>query len=67
MENTIVRIQDKISRFLLLTNKYYKKQVERQIARNSFKELPKNPSQEFEHKVNLWINKWQSNKTLKNG
>ena len=43
MENTVVRIQDKGSRFLLLTNEDYKNKVEHQIARSSFKELPSDP------------------------
>ena len=64
MENTVVRIQDKGSRFVLLTNEDYENKVEHQIARSSFKELPSDPSQEFERKVKLWIDKWQSNKTL---
>ena len=44
MENTVFRIQDKGSRFLLLTNEDYKNKVEHQIARSSFKELPSDPS-----------------------
>ena len=66
MENGVVRIQDKGSRFVLLTNEDYENKVEHQIARSSFKELPSDPSQEFERKVKLWIDKWQSNKTLSN-
>ena len=52
MENTVVRIQDKGSIFLPLTNQDYENKVEHQIARSSFKELPSDPSQEFERKVN---------------
>ena len=66
MENTVVRIQDKGSRFVLLTNEDYENIVEHQIARSSFKELPSDSSQEFERKAKLWIDKWQSNKTLSN-
>ena len=66
MENTVVRIQDKGSRFVLLTNEDYENKVEHQIARSSLKELSGDPSQEFERKVKLWIDKWQSNKTLSN-
>ena len=58
MANTVVKIQDKGSRFVLLTNEYYVKKVEQQIARSSFKELPNGPSQEVEQKVKLWI-EWQ--------
>ena len=64
MGNTVVRIPDKGSRFVLLTNEDYENKVEHQIPRGSFKELPSDPSQEFERKVKLWIDKWQSNKTL---
>ena len=66
MQNTVVRIQNKGSRFVLLTNEDYENKVEHQIPRSSFKELPSDPSQEFERKVKLWIDKWQSNKTLSN-
>ena len=44
MENTVVRIQDKGSRFVLLTNEDYENIVEHQIARSSFKELPSDSS-----------------------
>ena len=64
MENAVVRTQDKGSRFVLLTNEDYENKVEHQIARSSFKKLPSDPSEEFERKVKLWIDKWQSNKTL---
>ena len=66
MENTVVRIQDKESRFVLFANEDYENKVEHQIAKSSFKELLSDPSQEFELKINLWIDKWQSNKTLSN-
>ena len=54
MENTVVRIQDKGSIFLPLTNQDYENKVEHQIARSSFKKLLSDPSQEFERKVKLW-------------
>ena len=53
-KNTVVRIQDKGSRFVLLTNEDYENKVEHQIARSSFKELPSDPSKEFERKIKLW-------------
>ena len=40
MENAIIRIQNKGSRFDLIRNQYYEKKVEHQIARSSFKEPP---------------------------
>ena len=66
MGSTVARIRDKGSRLALLTNEDSEKKVEHQIVRSSFKELPSERSQEFEHKVKLWIDKWQSNKTLSN-
>ena len=57
MENTVVTILYKGSRFVLLKNKDYENKVQHQIARSSFKELPSDPSQEFERKVKLWIDK----------
>ena len=66
MENTVVRIQDKESRFVLFANEDYENKVEHQIAKSSFKELLSDPSQECERKIKLWIDKWQPNKTLSN-
>ena len=66
MENTVVTIQDKGPRFVLLANEDYANKVEHQIARSIFKKLPSDPSQEFVCKVKLWIDKWNSNKTLSN-
>ena len=60
IENAVVRIQAKGSRFVLLTNEDYENKVEQQIARSSSKELPSDPSQEFERKVKLWTDKCQS-------
>ena len=37
MGDTVVRIQDKRARFVLLTNEDYEKKVERQIARSLFR------------------------------
>ena len=66
MENTVVTIQDKGPRFVLLTNEDYANKVEHQIARSIFKKFLSDPSQEFVGKVKLWIDKWHSNKTLSN-
>ena len=48
MENTVARIQDEESRFVVLTNEDYENKIEHQIVRRSFNELPKNPNPEFE-------------------
>ena len=66
IENAVVRIQDKGSRFVILSNEDDENKLEQQIARSSFKELPGDPSQEFECKAKVWIGKWKSNKTLSN-
>ena len=66
MENTVVRIQDKGSKFVLLTNEDFKKKVKHQIARSLFKGFPNDLSQKFEHNVRPWINTWQSIKALNN-
>ena len=56
MENTVARIKDKGSRFVLLRNKDFKKKEKHQVARSLFKGLQNDPSQKFEHKVKPWIN-----------
>ena len=66
MMNTVVRIKDKGSRFVLLPNKDFEDKLELQRARSSFKELPSERSQEFERKVKLWIDKGHSKKTFSN-
>ena len=48
MENTVARIRDEESRFVVLTNEDYENKIEHQIARSSFNELPNNPNPEFE-------------------
>ena len=48
MENTVARIQDEESRFVVLTNEDYENKIEHQIVRRSFNELPNNPNPEFE-------------------
>ena len=55
MENTVARIQDEESRFVVLTNEDYENKIEHQIARSSFNELPNNPNPEFEWKVKLGL------------
>ena len=64
MENTVVRRQDKRTRFVLLINEDYEKKVEHQRARSSFKVLSNDSSQKFEQKLKLWTEMWQPNKIL---
>ena len=53
-----IRIQDKGSRFVILENRDYEQKIKYQIERSSFKQLPQDPSKQFEMKVNNWIEKW---------
>ena len=50
-----IRIQDKSSRFVILENRDYAQKIKYQIERSSFKQLPQDPSKQFEMKVNSWI------------
>ena len=52
-----IRIQDKGSRFVILENRDYEQKIKYQIERSSFKQLPQDPSKQFEMKVNNWIEK----------
>ena len=60
------RIQDKGSRFLLLTNEDQEDKMEHQIARISVKGIMKGTSQKCARKFKLWIKTWQSYKTGSN-
>ena len=57
-----IRVQDKGSRFVLLTNEQYCKKVQYQINRSSFTLLNSDPKKIFEDKTNTWIEKWISRK-----
>ena len=61
-----IRIQDKGSRFVILENRDYEQKIKYQIERSSFKQLPQDPSKQFEMKVNNWIEKWHSKNILDN-
>ena len=61
-----IRIQDEGSRFVILENRDYEQKIKYQIERSSFKQLPQDPSKEFEMKVNNWIEKWHSRNILDN-
>ena len=47
-----IGVQDKGSRFVILENTDYEQKIKHQIERSSFKQLPQNPSKQFEMKVN---------------
>ena len=57
-DNNIVRVQDKGSRFVVLNNDDYDHKEEDQINRRSFLWLDHNPTQEFDFKVEKWLEKW---------
>ena len=57
-KNTLVRIQDKGSRFVLLTNKDFEEEIEHQITIGSFDDFPSESSKE--------LGKWESNETSTN-
>ena len=47
--------KDKGSRFVILENRDHEKKAKYQIERSSFKQLPQDPSKQFEIKVINWI------------
>ena len=59
-KDQIIRVQAKGSRFVILENRYYEQKIKYRIERSSFKQLPQDPSKQFEMKVNNWIEKWDS-------
>ena len=54
------------SRFIILEKRDYEQKIKYQIEKSSFKQLPKDPSKQFEMKVNNWIEKWHSKNILDN-
>ena len=58
------RIQDKGSRFVILDNDDYIEKIDYQLRRSSFIELNDDPSNDFEIKVIMWIEKWKRNGVL---
>ena len=61
-----IKVQDKGLRFVILENRDYEQKIEYQIERSSFKQLPQDPSKQFEMKVNSWREKWHSKNILDN-
>ena len=59
-----ISIQDKGSRFVILDNVDYKEKVQHQINRSSFEKIAENPNKTYEKRVNTWIEKWYSNKSI---
>ena len=49
-----------------MENRDHEKKTKYQIERSSFKQLPQDPSKQFEIKVINWIEKWRSKNILDN-
>ena len=58
-ENCCVRVQDKGSRFVMISNDEFCEKVNTQIGRTSFIQLPHDITKSFENKVNNYIKKWE--------
>ena len=52
-------MQDKGSRFVVISNDEYFEKVNTQIGRSSFIKLPHDMTKSFENKVNSYIKKWE--------
>ena len=57
-DNKVLRVQDKSSCFVVLSNNDYESKVQNQIDCSSFTETDIGYSKDFEEKVNSWISKW---------
>ena len=58
MDDKVIRVQDKGSRFVVLDTNSYIEKFEHQINRISFDKLDTDPSPKFKEKVNDWLKKW---------
>ena len=54
-DNKVTRVQDKVSRFIVLDISSYIEKVEHLINRSSFDKLDDNPNPKFKEKVNNWL------------
>ena len=57
-DDKVIRVQDKGSRFVVLSNNDYESKVQHQIDSSSFTETDIDYSKNFEENVNSWILKW---------
>ena len=57
-DDKVIRVQDKGSHFVVLSNNDYESKVQHQIDRSSFTETDIDYSKNFEENVNSWILKW---------
>ena len=65
-DDKAIRVQDKGSRFVALSNNDYESKVQHQIEPSSFTETDNNYSKNFEEKFNSWISKWTSKGVIDN-
>ena len=63
-KNETVGVQDKSSRFVILDNHNYEKNMQAQINRSSFNQLEEDPSKKFDIQINNWVLKWNRKKVL---
>ena len=56
-EDKVIRVQDKGSRFVVLSTCDYVGKVDHQINRSLYGRLDEDPSPEFKQKVNNWLDK----------
>ena len=59
-----IRVQDKGSKFVLLSNEQYCKKVQHQINRSSFTLLRSDFTKKIGNKINKWIENWKSRKAI---
>ena len=57
-DDKVIRVQDKGSRFVVLSNNDDESKVQHQIDSSSFTETDIDYSKNFEENVNSWISKW---------
>ena len=62
----VIRVQDKGSRFAVLSNNDYESKEQHQIEQSSFTETGIDYSKNFEEKVNSWISKWTAKGVIYN-
>ena len=64
--NKVIRVQEKGSRFMVLSSNDYESKVQHQTQCSSFTETDFDYSKNFEEKVNSWISKWTSKAVIDN-
>ena len=62
----VIRVQDKSSRFVVLSNNDYESKAQHQVERSSFTEADNDHSKNFDENVNSWISKWTSKRLIDN-